>query len=162
MTPVISIVGWSNTGKTTFIEKLIGELKKRGYRVGTIKHHHGKVELDKPGKDTYRHAQAGADAVVIASPEKVGMIRKTDKEWSLQMLVELLKDMDIIITEGFKKENAPQIEVYRHDLFNKTPASQPGSLIAVVSDTEHERNVPVFNWNDAAGVADLIETKFLG
>nr|WP_238480702.1 molybdopterin-guanine dinucleotide biosynthesis protein B [Desulforadius tongensis] len=142
------------------MEKLIAELKKRGYRVGTVKHHHGSIELDKPGKDTYRHARAGADAVVIASPEKVGLVRTTEREWSLQQLIALLPDMDIVITEGFKKENTPQIEVYRHGV-SERPAAKAEQLIAVVSDIDLEREVPVYNWNDAAGVADLIEHKFL-
>lgn len=159
--PVISVVGWSNSGKTTFLEKLILELKKRGYRVGTIKHHHGRIELDQPGKDSYRHAQAGADAVIISSPDKFGLVRKTEQEWSLDQLCELLPDMDIIISEGYKKGDKPKIEVYRSG-YSKEPAAKQEQLIAVVSDTELDHNnVPLFNWNDVAGTADLIEKKYL-
>ena len=158
--PVISVVGWSNSGKTTFIEKLIGELKKRGYRVGTVKHHHKAVELDIPGKDTYRHAQAGADAVIIAGSEKIGLVKKTDHPCSLAELIPLLEDMDIIITEGFKQENTPKIEIFRQGV-SEGAACRPEQVIAVVSDVKLNRSVPVFDWNDAAGAADLIEQKYL-
>jgi molybdopterin-guanine dinucleotide biosynthesis protein B len=158
--PVVSVVGWANSGKTTFLEKLITELKSRGYNVGTIKHHHGDIDLDKPGKDTYRHAQAGADAVIIASPQKIGLVRKTTSEWPLEKLAELISDMDIIITEGFKKAATPKLEIYRQGV-SPGPAADPKLLLAVVSDADLTREVPVYNWNDAKGVADLLETKLL-
>ncbi|WP_031513595.1 molybdopterin-guanine dinucleotide biosynthesis protein B [Desulfofalx alkaliphila] len=158
--PVISLVGWSNTGKTTFLEKLIAELKSRGYRVGTIKHWHGDVEIDQPGKDTYRHAKAGADGVVIAGSNKVGLIRQTTEVWSLQKLVQLLGDMDIIITEGFKKEDTPKIEMYRHGV-TTGPVVPSEKVVAVVSDIKMDRDVPVFDWNDSQGVADFIEHRFM-
>jgi molybdopterin-guanine dinucleotide biosynthesis protein B len=158
--PVVSVVGWSNTGKTTFLENLINELKNRGYRVGTIKHHPGNIELDRPGKDTYRHAQAGAEAVIIASPQKIGLVRQTQTEWSLQQMTNLMDDMDIIIVEGFKREPTLKIEVYREG-FSTGPVAKPEHLIALVSDTVLEADVPVFNWPEAQGVADLLEEKFL-
>lgn len=158
--PVVSVVGWSNTGKTTFVENLIKELKSRGYRVGTIKHHPGNIELDRPGKDTYRHAQAGAEAVIIASPQKIGLVRQTPKEWSLQQMVNLMADMDIIIIEGFKQLPTLKIEVFREG-FSPRPVANPEHLIALVSDAPLEAEVPVFNWPEAYGVADLLEKKFL-
>lgn len=158
--PVVAVVGWSNTGKTTFLENLIKELKNRGYRVGTIKHHPGNIELDKPGKDTHRHAQAGAEVVIISSPQKMGLVRQTQKEWSLQQMTNLMSDMDIIIVEGFKQEPTLKIEVYR-DGFSTGPVARPEHLIALVSDKQLEAEVPVFNWPEAHGAADLLEEKFL-
>ncbi|MEG6616855.1 molybdopterin-guanine dinucleotide biosynthesis protein B [Peptococcaceae bacterium 1198_IL3148] len=158
--PVVSVVGWANSGKTTFLEKLIAELKSRGYNVGIIKHHHDNVELDRPGKDTYRHAQAGADAVIIASPQKIGVVRKTSDEWPLEKLVELLTDMDIVITEGYKRAATAKLEIYRQGV-SPGPAADDKHLLAVISDGDLNRDVPVYNWNDARGVADLLETKLL-
>lgn len=160
--PVVSLVGWSNTGKTTLLEKIISELKGRGYRVGTVKYHHKDIHVDQPGKDSYRHSQAGAEAVVIASPQKFALVRQTVKEWPLEKLLQLLTDMDIIITEGFKNEPTLKIEMYRHGVSPGPAVTDPKLLIAVVSDIDlQNRGVPIFNWNDHQGVADFIEHRFL-
>jgi molybdopterin-guanine dinucleotide biosynthesis protein B len=87
MIPVISIVGRSNCGKTTYLEKLISEMKRRGYKVGIIKHDVHGFEIDQPGKDTWRHAQAGADVVCISSPQKMAMIKQVKQELSLDVVV---------------------------------------------------------------------------
>lgn len=109
---VISIVGKTNSGKTTLIEKIVTELKKRGYRVGVIKHDVHKFEFDHEGKDTWRINRAGADTVVIASGKKMGMVKKLEHERNIDEIVgELMQDMDIVITEGYKKQDKPKIEV---------------------------------------------------
>ncbi|MFQ6051828.1 MAG: molybdopterin-guanine dinucleotide biosynthesis protein B [Candidatus Hydrothermarchaeota archaeon] len=113
--PVVSIVGRSGSGKTFLIEKLIKEFKKRGYKVGTIKHHfHKDFEIDIEGKDSWKHAKAGSDAVVISSPSKFAMVKKVEKEASLDHIIDnFLLDMDIVLTEGFTKENKPRIIILK-------------------------------------------------
>ena len=110
--PIVSIVGRSNSGKTTLIEKLIPELKRRGYRIGTIKHTHHAPDIDRPGKDTSRHSAAGADTVMLASSGRVAMIKQTDAE-GIDALAGYFNDVDLLMTEGYKREPKPKIEVVR-------------------------------------------------
>lgn len=159
--PVVSIVGRSNVGKTTFLEKLIRELKRRGYRVGTVKHYEHDFDIDVPGKDSWRHAQAGSDVTVISSPQKLAFVRRLDAELPLDEIVSLMPLVDIVLTEGYKQEHKPKIEVWR----GATPQellSAPDELIALVTEQPCEGiSVPQFGYDDAAGVADLLERKYL-
>lgn len=110
--PVISIVSKKRSGKTTLLEKLIPELKRRGYRVGTVKHDTHGFDIDHEGKDTWRHKQAGAEAVVISSPWKISVIKDVAEEAGLgQIVATQLSDMDIVLTEGYKSAGMPQVEV---------------------------------------------------
>jgi molybdopterin-guanine dinucleotide biosynthesis protein B len=113
MIPVISIVGKSGVGKTTALVKIIHELKRRGYRVGTVKHDTHGFDVDKPGKDSWRHAQAGSDVVVISGPKKMALIRQLEREMTVDEIVPLMGEVDIVITEGYKRGNSPKIEVTR-------------------------------------------------
>ncbi|ABZ84561.1 molybdopterin-guanine dinucleotide biosynthesis protein b [Heliomicrobium modesticaldum Ice1] len=158
--PVLSIVGTSDSGKTTLLEKLLPELKGRGYRVATIKHDVHGFDIDKPGKDTWRHAQAGADVVVIASTDKVAMIEKTKRELSLDEVISRIVDVDIILTEGYKRGNKRKIEVYRACMKRELLCS-PDELVAIASDTPFDIGVPCLDINDAAGLVDIIEATFL-
>lgn len=158
--PVVCIVGAHNIGKTTFLVKLISELKSRGYRVGTVKHHRGEFDIDHPGKDTYRHAQAGADSVFISSPTKLAMVRKMECEASLDMVAAMAGDVDIILAEGYKGMSLPQIEVFR-SLVGRDLVGRRENLIAVVCDIPLDIGVSCYGLDDFAGVADLLEEKFL-
>jgi molybdopterin-guanine dinucleotide biosynthesis protein B len=112
--PIVCIVGRAESGRTTLLEKLIRELKQRGYRVGTIKHHsHPGFEVDRPGKDTWRHAQAGSDHVVIAAPDKVASIRRVEREPELHEIAAAMSDVDVILTEGYLRSGEHRIEVVR-------------------------------------------------
>ena len=112
MIPLIAIVGKSGSGKTVIMEKLIAEFKARGYRVGAIKHAHQTVELDEPGKDSWRYSQAGSDAAVVSSPSRITVFKNLDHEPSLEETALLLGDgYDLILAEGFKQSRAPKIEV---------------------------------------------------
>ncbi|MFA5079990.1 MAG: molybdopterin-guanine dinucleotide biosynthesis protein B, partial [Dehalococcoidia bacterium] len=112
MVPVIAIVGKSGVGKTVIMEKLIAEFKTRGYRVAAVKHTHQTIDLDAPGKDTWRYSKAGSDAIAISSPTRVTIFNKLDHEPALEETVRLLGDgYDIILAEGFKDTRAPKIEV---------------------------------------------------
>ncbi|MHB1420270.1 MAG: molybdopterin-guanine dinucleotide biosynthesis protein B [Bacillota bacterium] len=160
MIPIISVVGRSNVGKTTLIEKLLRELKIRGYRVATIKHDVHGFDMDKPGKDTWRHAQAGADVVVIASPEKLAILSSLDRERTIDEIASLIQGVDLIITEGYKKGDKPKIEVFRSVMYPE-PLCQPQELFAMVSDVSQEQGVPCFGLDDASGIVDLISEKYL-
>ena len=157
--PVVVLVGTSGTGKTTFLEKLIRELKKRTITVGTIKHHDHDFDIDKPGKDTWRHAQAGADAVALSSPSKVALIRKVEEELSLDQVTELIGSVDIILVEGYKRSDKPKIEIQR-SAHSRELLSAPEELIALVSDQEWNIGVPLFDLDDALGVADMLVGKY--
>ena len=158
--PVISLVGKSGVGKTTALERIIREIKRRGYRVGTVKHDTHGFEMDKPGKDSWRHAQAGSDAVVVAGPRKMALIRKTDGEMPLEDIVELMGDVDLVITEGYKRGNKPKIEVSRLERGTEL-LCQPDELIGVMADYPVDVPVPVLGLEDAAGVVDLLEQLYL-
>ena len=160
MPQMISIVGRSQSGKTTLIEKLIPALKQRGYKIGTIKHSHHIFDFDKTGKDSWRHKDAGADTVIIASPGKIAMV-KNDYLGSLDGLQRFFDDLDLIITEGYKKEDKPKIEVVRAARHADVLLEHDKHLVAVVSDVELQLNVPVFDLEDVDQLADFIEKKYL-
>jgi len=158
--PVISIVGKSGVGKTTVLERVIHEIKMRGYRVGTVKHDTHGFEMDKPGKDSWRHAQAGSDTVVVSGPHKMALIRKVDEEMALDDIVSLMGDVDLVITEGYKRGNKPKIEVSRLER-GRELLCQPEELIATMTDYPVDLPVPRFDLDDAAGVVDLLEELYL-
>lgn len=161
----VSFVAKSGTGKTTLLEKVIAHLKARGYQVGAIKHDAHRFDIDHPGKDSYRLAAAGADTMLICSPEKLALVKKHPQSPTIEELLETyFADMDIVLTEGFKKSSMPKIEVNRQErsatLLCRGEAYDP-TLIAVASDAALELDVPVFDLNDPEAVADFIEDTFL-
>lgn len=164
MIPIISIVGKSDSGKTTLIEKLIPELKKRGYRLATVKHDIHGFDIDREGKDSWRHKEAGADLVIISSPKRVALIQDVDRDNSLEDLSRLfVRDVDIILSEGYKRGPHPKIEVFRK---KKSGGSSPlcskeDNLVAIASDVYLNIGVPCLDINDAKGLVDLIEKEFL-
>ena len=160
MPPIICIAGRSRTGKTTLIEKLIPVLKERGYRIGTIKHSHHIFEMDKTGKDSWRHKDAGAETVIIASPGKIAMV-KNDHEGSLDSLVDYFSEMDLVITEGYKGEKKPKIEVVRAARHQEALLAEDPKLIAIVTDVNMSVKVPVFGMEDIAQLADFIEQNII-
>ena len=160
MPQIISIVGRSQSGKTTLIEKLIPELKRRGYKIGTIKHSHHVFDFDKSGKDSWRHKDAGADTVIISSPGKFAMV-KNDDQGTLDGLIKFFDDMDLVITEGYKKEKKTKIEVVRAARHTNVLLRDDRHLVAVVSDIDFKLKVPVFHLEDINGLADFIENNYL-
>lgn len=159
MIPVISVVGYSNSGKTTLLVKIIKEMKNRGYKVATVKHHHKDVDIDTPGKDTWRHAQAGADAVVLASPSKVAIIEQTPQEMSLDEITGKISGVDIIFTEGFKREKKPKIEVFRSAVHDHL-ITPPGELLAVASDVKFD-GIPCFDLNEPGALVDFLVDTYI-
>ncbi len=161
MIPVFSIVGSkSNTGKTTILCKILKELKNRGYRVATIKHHMGDFDIDHSGKDTWKHSQAGADTVIISSPIKFAKIEKVQEEYMLDDIISKIENVDIIITEGYKRENKLKLEVIRKEISEKL-ISKEEELFGIVTDFPLENQIPQFNFDQVAEIVNLIEEIFL-
>jgi molybdopterin-guanine dinucleotide biosynthesis protein B len=162
MPAIVSIVGNSDAGKTTLLEKLVAELTARGYRVGTVKHDIHGFDIDHEGKDSWRHKQAGAHTVVISSPMKVAVVKDAETEETLDGLAsKYFQDVDLILTEGYKKEDKPKIEIFRSRV-HKTPLLGGNEhLAALVSDTRLDLGVPLFDLDDTAGLADFVERTFL-
>ena len=162
MIPIVSIVGRSNTGKTTLIEKLIPELRRRGCRVATIKHNIHGFDIDHEGKDSWRHKKAGARLTVVASPQRIAVIEDVNKDYKLAELRDrYIRDVDIILSEGFKVNPHPKIEVIRSEMKHDPLCTAEDNLMAIVSNEPVERGVPCFDIDDIEGVANLIEDKFL-
>ena len=162
MIPIISIVGKSDSGKTTFIEKLLPELVRRGYRVATVKHDVHGFEVDREGKDSWRHKKAGAHTVIISSPTKVALIRDVEKDLRLDEIRDkLVQDVDLILSEGYKKDVQPKIEIFRTEKHKELLCTKEDNLVAIVSDKEFDVGVSCFFLDDIKGVADFIEKKFL-
>ncbi|MCJ7774745.1 MAG: molybdopterin-guanine dinucleotide biosynthesis protein B [Desulfobacterales bacterium] len=160
MTQIISIVGKSGSGKTTLIEKLIRELKQRGYRIGTVKHVFHKFEIDKKGKDSWRHMEAGADTVVVVSRDRIAMFKSGSCE-DLNSLGIYFQDMDIILTEGFKEDKKPKIEVFRSSAHEEPLCLGDESLKAIVTDTKIDTDLPTFGLDEIKTLADFITEMFL-
>lgn len=158
--PVIGFVGLSGSGKTTFLEKVIGELTQRGWRVATAKHHHrSDFEIDVPGKDSWRHARAGAVVSMIASERKFALVRRVDHEPGVPELVSAAgSDVDILLTESIREPGVRQIEVVRSANSDRVTCRLE-DLFALVTDGSHDvGDAPVFSLDDIAGVTALIES----
>ena len=154
---VVSFVAKSGTGKTTLLEKVIVELKLRGYRIGVIKHDAHRFDIDHPGKDSHRFTQAGTDTMLISSPEKLALVKKHSESPPVEELIATyFSDVDLILTEGFKESTLPKIEVHRPA--NGKPLLYPQGLniIAVASDVVFELPLPWLDLNDPEAVADFI------
>ncbi len=161
MSPVISIVGKSGSGKTQLVERLITEFKKRGYRVATVKHSPGGMEVDKPGKDSWRFAEAGSDAVAVSSTDKLALIKSVDHDSSIEEILHLIGiDFDLVLLEGFKKGKAPKIEVHRKEL-GEDLICPVEILSAIATDEVLDVHVPQFPPSDTQAIADFIERDFI-
>jgi molybdopterin-guanine dinucleotide biosynthesis adapter protein len=162
MIPIVSIVGTSDSGKTTLIEKLVPELVRRGYRVATIKHDVHGFDVDREGKDSWRHKRAGAHTVVISSPQKLALIRDVDHDAELgELRDKYIQDVDIILSEGFKRNPQPKIEVFRKEKRRELLCTKEDNLLAIASNEPFHIGVPCFDLDDARRMVDLIEEKFL-
>ena len=160
MPPIVSIIGRSKSGKTTLIEKLIVELKSRGYHVATAKHTHRDMTSPESDKDSDRHLKAGSETSLIVDPHGLMMVKPLQKELNLTQLAQIIgEDCDIILTEGYKADDAPKIEVHRKD--NAPPLTDVKKLFAVVTDEPLDTKVRQFALDDVKAIADLIETGFI-
>lgn len=159
MAPIISIVGKSDSGKTTLIEKLVPELIRRGYKVATVKHDAHQFDIDHPGKDSWRHQQAGASVSVISSPEKAAVVAHVERELTLDEIVSAyLTDVDIVVTEGFKRESKPKIEVLADG--DSEVVSPLSEVFLVAGSTAVDVGRPKVGRDDIGAIADAIESRF--
>lgn len=158
--PIVCFVGRSNSGKTTFIERVIPELVRAGYKVATVKHAGHGFDLDTEGKDSWRHKQAGASSVVILSKGSMAMFADVSDQMSVEDVRDRFLDdsYDLIIAEGWKHEGFPKIVIIREQV-GEIPISTEG-LLAVVSDKQVNLNVPIFALDDVPAVASLIMKHF--
>lgn len=163
MIPIVSIVGRSNSGKTTLIEKIIPVLIKKGYRIATVKHCSHGFEMDKEGKDTWKHKKAGAKTIVAVSDKKIAMIRDIKERYKLEEIRDrFIEDVDLIIAEGYKTERYQKIEVIRDGVGKRPLCTRDNNLIAIVSDRKiNIKGVPLININNPKAVAQFIEKRFV-
>lgn len=161
--PVFGIVGWSGSGKTTLLTALIPELVGRDLRVSTVKHTHHDIEIDKPGKDSYRHRQAGATEVVVTAPQRWALVHELrgTAEPDLETLVGRMNPVDLILVEGFKNHRIAKLEVHRPALGKPAMAAADATIVAVASDAALPGiAVPVLPLADVGAIADFIVGHF--
>ena len=160
MALIVSIVGKSKSGKTTLLEKLIPELESRGYQVATIKHTPEDVSLDEPGKDSWRHMQAGSRATIIGSPTRMALIKPLAPGTKLEEMASFFgEDYDIVLAEGFKQDTAPKICVHRRDV--GPPLEGVDGIVAIATDEPLDTETRQLALDDAAGLADFLEEEFI-
>lgn len=164
---ILCIVGKKKSGKTTFLEKFVPELRKLGLSVGAVKHDSHSFEMDVEGKDSWRLKRAGAETVVVSSPDRVAMIKSVERERSLESLAEtLFADKDLVLAEGYFSSDQPKIEVYRADVHDQPLCGrhnqQTRKCIAMVTDCNVDSEVPRFGLDDAAEVAAFVARKYFG
>jgi molybdopterin molybdotransferase len=159
--PIVSIVGKSQSGKTVLMEQLIAEFKRRGYKVAALKHSRGGMEIDHPGKDSWRYGQAGSDAVLISSPDKLAFIKNLDHDLDIWEILPIVgPEFDLVLVEGFKKSKIPKIEVHRKKLGDDLLCS-PEELSAIVTDASLDTDIPQLPWGNVVAVVDFIEKNFV-
>ena len=160
---VIGFAGYSGSGKTTLVEKLIPALKLHGLRVSVVKHAHHKFDIDHVGKDTYRHREAGAFEVVVASNQRLALIREFEKPAVMtvhQMIANLYEGVDWVLVEGFKDSDLHKIEVWRASAGKQVRYEADDFVVAIATDSPEQLPSgtlrPVFDLNDANAVADWL------
>jgi len=158
MKPLVSFVGTSGCGKTTLIVKVIEELVKRGYKVSTVKHDAHDFQMDKEGKDTWKHKKAGASTVLISNKSKYAIISDVEKEKSIFELVEMLPAYtDVIIAEGFKQELQHKIEVFRRGYSRQLQCGKDPNLLAIATDWEDNEQVQGFTLLDLNNTSEIVD-----
>ncbi len=161
MNKIIGITGRKDVGKTHYASLIIKLLVKKGLKVGSIKHAHHDFDIDKPGTDSFKHREAGSSQVIVSSSKRWAKIIENNnrEEKSLNELIEEFKDIDIVVVEGFKKENHPKIVILGNglEIINR----EINNVIAFVSDELDYNNIPVFKKNDTEGLVKFIINKIL-
>jgi len=153
------VTGWKNSGKTTLVERLVGEISGRGFAVSTLKHAHHDFDVDRPGKDSHRHRAAGARQVLVSSSRRWALMTELrgDPEPPLEALLARLAPVDLVLVEGWKRDRHAKLEARRAATAQDLIAGGDTSIEAVASDVALPGlAVPVFDLDDVAGIADFI------
>ena len=156
---IIGLAGWSGSGKTTLIAKLIPRLIARGLRVSTLKHAHHGFDLDRPGKDSFMHRVAGATEVIISSAKRWAILHelREEPEWNMVDLVAKMSPVDLVLVEGFKRDNFPKLEIHRAENGKPLLHTQDPGIVAIAADIAlPQATVPVVDLNDIESIADLL------
>lgn len=155
---VYGVTGWKNAGKTGLMERLVAEITGRGLTVSTVKHAHHSFDVDHPGRDSWRHRQAGASEVILASRYRVAQMTELRgaAEPPLAELLGRLSPVDLVLIEGYKREKHPKVEAFRAEAGTALIAPGDPTIRAVASDTPLTLDRPVFDLNDTTVIADFI------
>ena len=161
---VYGVTGWKNSGKTGLMERLVDEIINRGLSVSTVKHAHHTFDIDKQGKDSDRHRQAGAKEVLLSSSKRFALIHefRDEKEPPLARLLDRLSPVDLVLIEGYKRDQHPKIEAHRKETGQSIRAVHDSTIHAVASNENMKLDKPVFDLDDTLAIADfiLVETGF--
>ena len=155
---VYGVVGWKNAGKTTLVERLVSEISGRGFTVSTVKHTHHMVDVDKPGKDSHRHRQAGAHQVILSSSSRWAIMTELRgaPETPLTELLTHLAPVDLVIVEGYKRDEHPKVEAWRAETGQPLIALDDPTVRAVASNDRPVTDKPVIGLDDIPAIADFI------
>jgi molybdopterin-guanine dinucleotide biosynthesis protein B len=156
---IIGLAGWSGSGKTTLVTKVLPVLIGRGLKVSTLKHAHHGFDLDRPGKDSFMHRAAGASEVIISSAKRWAVLHelREEPEWDMPALIRKVTSVDLLLVEGYKRENFPKIEIYRAANGKPLLHDEDKFVVAVATDTPLPgAKLPVIDLNDIEAVADAL------
>ena len=155
---IFGVIGWKNAGKTTLMERLVATIASRGFTVSTVKHVHHEVDLDQPGRDTYRHREAGAKEVILASASRFALMHENrGEEASLPDVLSRLAPVDLVLIEGYKRDPHPKIEVWREAAGQPPICTQDPTIRALASDFALSGlPIPLFHMDDAETIASFI------
>ncbi|PSL20954.1 molybdopterin-guanine dinucleotide biosynthesis protein B [Shimia abyssi] len=155
---IYGVVGWKNAGKTGLMERLVAEITGRGFSVSTVKHAHHTFDVDQPGKDSYRHRDAGAREVLLASRTRWALMHemRNDEEPTLEALLTKLAPVDLVLVEGYKRDAHPKVEAHRSVTGNPLIAPEDPTVRAIAADVAVDSDRPVFDLNDTVSIADFV------
>ena len=156
---VFGLAGWSGSGKTTLMTLLLPALIRRGVEVSTVKHAHHEFDIDKPGKDSYLHREAGAREVMVTSERRWALMHElgAQTEWPLEALIRQMTPVDLLLVEGFKYERHPKLEVYRASVGKPLLAPDDAQIVAIASDAVVPgTTLPCLPLDDADAIASFI------
>ena len=159
---VLGVAGWSGSGKTHLLTRLIPLLVARGLKIATLKHAHHGFDVDQPGKDSYAHRAAGASEVIVSSARRWVQMHElaSEPEATLAQLLRRVSPCDLVLVEGFKTQRHPKLEVFRQALGMEPLYPRDDRIVAVAADRAFPgARVPVVNLNDSAAIADLVYTR---
>ncbi len=155
---IYGVVGWKNAGKTGLMERLVAEITGRGFSVSTVKHAHHRFDVDHAGKDSYRHREAGAREVLLASGARWALMHelRDEEEPPLEALLAKLSPVDLVLVEGYKRDSHPKVEAHRAETGNPLIAPNDATVRAIASDVPLDSDRVVFDLNDTVAIADFV------